>query len=272
MAGNFQNRWAGKWALVTGASAGIGWALAEQLAAKGAHLILVARRTERLQKLAAGLSAKHGVKAEVFTADLVRPEAPAELYAFTAEKGIEVELLVNNAGFGHYGYTHEIPESRLRDMIQLNCSAVMHLTHLYLPGMVERRHGDIMIVSSMAGFHAVPFISTYSATKAFDLIFAEGIAEEVRPFGVCVCALCPGSTTNTEFHQMAQEPRRAFRQAETAEQVARAGIEGLARGKTCVISGRLNRALAISGRLAPRASLSRMAAKMMRPEGGAAKP
>ena len=214
-----------------GGSAGIGWALAGPVAGKGANLVLTARRTERLQKLAAGLSAKHGVKSEVFAADLVRPEAPAEVYAFTADKGIEVGLLVNNAGFGCYGYNHEIPESRLRDMIQLNCSAVVHLTRLYVPGMVERRHGDVLIVASTAAFQAVPFISAYAATKAFDLIFAEGIAEEVRPFGVRVCALCPGST-NTEFQQVAQQPDRAFRAAETAEQVARVGLEGLARGKT----------------------------------------
>jgi short-subunit dehydrogenase len=270
MAGDSQNRWAGKWALVTGASAGIGWALAEQLAEKGAHLVLTARRTERLQKLAAGLSAKHGVKAEVFAADLVRPEAPAEVYAFTAEKGIDVELLVNNAGFGCYGYNHEIPESRLRDMVQLNCSAVVHLTRLYVPGMVERRHGDVLIVASTAAFQAVPFISAYAATKAFDLIFAEGIAEELRPFGVRVCALCPGST-NTEFQQVAQQPDRAFRLAETAEQVARAGLRGLARGKTCAISGRRNRIMVISERLAPRAFVARMAAKVMGPGEGTAK-
>jgi short-subunit dehydrogenase len=266
MASDSENRWAGKWALVTGASAGIGWALAEQLAEKGANLVLTARRTERLQKLAAGLAAKHGVKTEVFAADLVRPEAPAEVYAFTADKGIEVELLVNNAGFGCYGYNHEIPESRLRDMIQLNCSAVVHLTRLYVPGMVERRRGDVLIVASTAAFQAVPFISAYAATKAFDLILAEGIAEEVRPFGVRVCALCPGST-NTEFKQVAQQPDRAFRVAETAEQVARAGLEGLARGKSCVISGRRNRLMVIGERLAPRAFIARMAAKVMGPEG-----
>src|ERR1017187_3308499 len=108
VSGNSPKRWAGKWAVVTGASAGIGLALAEQLAAGGAHLVLTARRTDRLQKLAAGLSPKHGIKAEVFAADLVRPEAPAEILAFTTGKGIEVELLVNNAGFGAFGYVHEI--------------------------------------------------------------------------------------------------------------------------------------------------------------------
>jgi len=266
VAGNSESRWTGKWALVTGASAGIGGALAEQLAEKGAHLVLVARRTDRLQKLAESLSAKHGVQATVFAADLVRPEAPAEVFAFTAEKGIDVELLIANAGFGCYGYNHEISEARLLDMIQLNCSAVVSLTRLFVPGMVARRHGDVMIVSSTAAFQAVPFISAYAATKAFDLIFAEGIAEELRPLGVRVCALCPGST-NTEFKDVAGQPDRTFRIAETAEQVARVGLEGLARGKPCVISGRRNQLMVVSQRLAPRAFVTKMAAKVMGPVG-----
>ncbi len=266
MADDSRNSWAGKWALVTGASAGIGWALAEQLAAGGAHLILTARRAERLHKLAADLAAKCGIKAEVFSADLVRPEAPAEVYAFTAGKGIEVELLVNNAGFGAYGRTNEIEESRLLDMIHVNCSAVVHLTRLYLPAMVERRHGDILIVASTAAFQPVPFIAAYAATKAFDLLFAEAVAEEVRDFGVRVCALCPGST-NTEFQHVAQQPDRAFRRAETAEKVARVGLEGLARGKTCVISGARNSVMITAERLAPRTLITRMAAKVMGPEG-----
>ena len=264
MAGNSLKRWAGKWALVTGASAGIGLALAEQLAAGGAHLVLTARRIDRLQKLAADLSARHGIKVEAFAADLVRPEAPAEILAFTTRKGIEVELLVNNAGFGAFGYIHEIPETRLLEMIQVNCSAVVQLTRLYVPAMVARRRGDVLIVASVAGFQAVPFNSVYAATKAFDLIFAEGIAEELGGFGVRVCALCPGSTT-TEFQEVAQQPDRAFRGAETAEKVARVGLEGLARGKSCVISGTRNQVMMAGERLAPRRFVTRMAGKMMRP-------
>jgi uncharacterized protein len=261
-----RGRWVGKWALVTGASAGIGWALAEQLAAGGANLILTARRSDRLAKLAADLSAKNGITAEIFAADLVEPGAPGEIHAFTSGKGIEVELLINNAGFGAFGYTHEIEESRLLEMIQVNCSTVVHLTRLYTPAMVERHHGDVMIVASTAAFQAVPFIAAYAATKAFDLIFAEGIAEELRPFGVRVCALCPGSTT-TEFQHVAQQPDRAFRVAETAEKVACVGLAGLAAGKSLVISGARNRMMVEAERLAPRSFIAKMAAKMMRPEG-----
>ena len=257
-------RWAQKWSLVTGASAGIGLALTEQLAAAGSNLVLTARRTDRLQKLAADLAAKHGVRIEVFGADLARPEAPHEIFAFTKARNLDIELLVNNAGFGAFGNNHEIPESRLSEMIQVNCSAVVHLTRLFVPAMVERRHGDVLIVASVAAFQAVPFNSVYAATKAFDLIFSEGIAEELRPFGVRVCALCPGSTT-TEFQQVAGQPDRVFRSAETADKVARVGLEGLANGKTCVISGAMNRLMVEAERLAPRRFVAKMAAKMMRP-------
>jgi uncharacterized protein len=258
-------RWKGKWALVTGASAGIGWALAEHLAAGGANLVLTARRVDRLQKLAAELTSKRGIEAEVFAADLTRPEAPAEIHAFTEGRRLDIQLLINNAGFGVFGYTHAIDESRLMDMIAVNCGAVARLTRIYLPRMVERRSGDILIVASTAAFQPVPFISAYAATKAFDLIFAEGLAEEVRPFGVRVCALCPGST-NTEFQQVAHQPDRAFRYAETADKVARVGLQGLAAGKSSVISGGRNRWMVFGERFAPRAFIAKMAAKVMGPE------
>jgi len=264
MAGNGVSKWARRWALVTGASAGIGLSIAEQLAAVGTHLILTARRTDRLSAIAARLASKNGAKVEIFTADLAQPGAAREIFAFTTGKGIEVELLVNNAGFGAFGNTNEIPEERLLDMVEVNCKAVIELTRLYLPGMVARRHGDIMIVASTAAFQPVPFISVYAATKAFDLSFAEGLAEEVRRFGVNVSALCPGPTT-TEFQEVAQQPDRAFRMAETAEKVARVGLEGLARGKSCVISGARNRWMIRAERLAPRSFIARMAGKVIGP-------
>lgn len=263
---SIDDRWRNKWALVTGASAGIGWALAELLAVGGAHLVLTARRTDRLEQLASDLSTKYSIQTEVFPADLTRPATPAEIFAFTSQKGIQIELLVNNAGFGAFGYIHDISESRLLEMVQVNCSAVVHLTRLYAAPMVQRRRGDIMIVASTAAFQAVPFNSAYAATKAFDLIFAEGIAEELRPFGVNVSALCPGPTT-TEFQSVAKQPSRAFKVAETAEKVARTGLEGLAKGKTTVISGAMNRLMMEAERLAPRRFVAKAAAKMMRPEG-----
>ena len=258
-------RWRGKWALVTGASAGIGVALARLLAAGGTNLILTARRRDRLESLAAELSAAHKIRVEIFTADLERSEVPAEIYGFTAGKGIDVDLLINNAGFGHYGRFAESPLEPQMGMVQVNCAAVVHLTHLYLPPMVQRRRGDILILASTASFQAVPYISVYAASKAFDLLFAEGLAEEVRPFGVGVCALCPGSTT-TEFHQVAQQPEHLKRRQETAEKVARVGLEALAAGKSYVISGFANYASAHGERLVPRRFVTRTAAKMFAPK------
>jgi uncharacterized protein len=258
-------RWSGKWALITGASAGIGRALAEQLAAGGTNLVLTARRRDRLEHLASWLANEQGIKTEIYVADLARPEAPGQIRAFVLGKGLEIELLVNNAGFGAYGPFHESPLVRDLEMIQVNCAAVIELTHLFLPEMVARRRGDILIVASVAGFQAVPYISLYAATKAFDLHFAVGVAEEVRKRGVHVCALCPGSTT-TEFREVAGQPPRTFRGAETAEKVARVALRALAQGKSSVISGFKNRFNVEGQRLAPRRLVTRVAASMFEPE------
>jgi uncharacterized protein len=265
MSENWKNRWTGKWALVTGASAGIGLELAKLLAANGAHLVLTARRTDRLEQIATDLKSAHHVNIEVFSADLTQAAAPAQVHAFTTSQKIEVEFLINNAGFGAFGYAHEIPAEKMLEMIQVNCSAVVHLTRLYAPAMVARRHGDILIVASLAAFQPVPFNSAYAATKAFDLLFAEGIAEELRPSGVNVCALCPGSTT-TEFQKVAEQPDRIFKSAETAEKVARVGLEAIAAGKSYVISGVMNNIMKESQRLVPRSLVTKMAANMMRPD------
>ncbi len=257
-------RWRGKWALVTGASAGIGWALAEELAAEGANLVLTARRRDRLETLARQLTEARSIEVEMVAADLGRPEAAAEVFAFTEKNGIAVDLLVNNAGFGAYGEFHRQEPERLLEMIQVNVSAVVAVTRRYLPQMVERRSGHILIVASTAAFQAVPYISCYAATKAFDLLFAEGLAEEVRPYGVRVCALCPGST-ETEFQQVARQPDRTFRYTESPKKVARVGLRALERGRSYVISGLGNYLMAHSERLAPRRLVTRMAAEMFRP-------
>ena len=256
--------WRGEWALVTGASAGIGVALAQELAAGGTHLVLTARRRERLEALAKALSAKYKVKTEVFAADLADPSAPEKIFAFTKEKGIEIDLLINNAGFGHLGEFPSVEKQRLLDMVQVNCNAVVHLTRLYLPEMVARRRGDVLILASTASFQAVPYISTYAATKAFDLLLAEGLAEEMKPYGIRVCALCPGST-ESEFHVVAghEKPKR---KAETAEKVARTGLKALAAGKSYVISGLGNYLGAHGERLVPRRFVTRVAAGMYRPK------
>ena len=258
------SEWKGKWALVTGASAGIGKALAEELALGGANLVLTARRQERLKVLAEELARKHGVKADTFAADLAQNSAPEEIFKFTRGKGIEIQLLVNNAGFGQYGEFHEVATERLLEMVQVNCSAVLQLTRLYLPEMVARRCGDVLIVASTASFQAVPYISTYAATKAFDLLLAEGLAEEMKPHGVRVCALCPGTTTS-EFHELAGHPPHAKGREQTAETVARNGLRALADGKSYLISGLGNYLGAHGERLVPRRLVTRIAAQMFRP-------
>ncbi|HVB99389.1 MAG TPA: SDR family oxidoreductase [Candidatus Dormibacteraeota bacterium] len=258
------NRWQGQWALITGASAGIGWALAELLAKRGTKLVLTARRRERLESLAGKLASEYGATTEIFPVDLAKADGAAELFAFTEGKGIEIDLLVNNAGFGSYGEFHRGSLDWFRNMVQVNVTAVVELTHLYLAGMVARRRGDVMIVASTAAFQPVPYISCYAATKGFDLLFAEGLAEEVRQYGVRVMALCPGST-DTEFMGVAKQPERHFRFAESAEKVAQTGLNGLEAGKTYVISGWLNYLQTHAERLAPRPFVARSAAALLSP-------
>jgi short-subunit dehydrogenase len=258
------SEWKGKWALVTGASAGIGVALAEELAAGGTHLVLTARRLDRLQEVADGLQKKHGIQTHVVAADLAKREAPREIYEFTKEKGLRIDLLINNAGFGQYGEVPQVETQRLLDMVEVNCTAVVYLTRLFLPEMVARRNGDILILASTAAFQAVPYISTYAATKAFDLFFAEGLAEEMKPHGIRVCALCPGST-ESEFHAVADQEQFTARNMETADKVARTGLQALAAGKSYVISGLGNYLGAHSQRLVPRRVVTRVAASMFRP-------
>ena len=257
--------WSGKWALITGASAGIGVALAEELAKGGTNLLLTARRKDRLDALAETLSSAYKVQTEVFPADLAEPAAPEKIFAFTRDKGIEIELLINNAGFGKYGEFPNVEKQRLLDMVQVNCGAVVHLTHLYLREMVVRRRGAILILASTASFQAVPYISTYAATKAFDLLFAEGLAEEMRPYGIRVCALCPGST-ESEFHVVAGQDKFIHR-AESAQKVAQTGLRALADGKSYVISGLGNYLGAHGERLVPRRFVTRIAAGMFKPKG-----
>ena len=256
--------WAGKWALVTGASAGIGVALAEELAAGGTNLVLTARRKDRLDALSQRLAATYKIQAQVFPADLADPAAPEAIFGFVRDKGIETDLLINNAGFGKYGEFHSVAKEPLLEMVQVNCSAVVHLTHLFVQGMVARRRGDILILASTASFQAVPYISTYAATKAFDLLFTEGIAEELQPYGIRVCALCPGST-ESEFHAVAGQAKY-IRRAETAQKVARTGLKALAAGKSYVISGLGNYLGAHGERLVPRRFVTRTAARMFKPE------
>jgi short-subunit dehydrogenase len=258
------DRWRGKWALVTGASAGIGQALAEELAAGGANLVLTARRRQRLAKLKRGLHAEYGIRVETVAADLRDPGGPQAIFDFTEGRGIAVDLLVNNAGVGSYG---EFRDSELEGelgIVQVNCAAVVHLTHLYLAGMEERRSGDILVVASTAAYQGVPYMATYAASKGFDLLFAEALAREVEGYGVRVCALCPGPTTS-EFRQVAGVPDALTAPTERAEDVARAGLRALAAGEHSVVSGFPNRVMVEFHRFASRRFITSAAELLFRP-------
>lgn len=259
------DQWRGQWVLITGASAGIGAVFARDLAAGGANLVLTARRTDRLEQLAAELRQAHKVQIETVAADLEQTSACAEIFAFTQGKGLKIDFLINNAGFGTYGEFAQSDMGRQVGMVRVNCGAVVQLTHLYLPPMIERRRGDILILASTASFQGVPYMAVYAATKAFDLLFAEALAQEVKGHGIRVCALCPGST-ESEFAGVAGAPtERIARKVETAEKVVRVGLDALLAGKHSVVSGLTNALGAQMQRLVPRRLVTGIAEKMFRP-------
>ena len=233
----------GKWALVTGASAGIGAALARELAAHGAKLILTSRRKQRLEALARELAGK-GVETRIVVADLNDPAAPQQIYNATEGAGIAVDILVNNAGLGQYGAFHQSPAEQELSQVRVNCEAVVRLSRLFVPRMVERRRGWVLVVASTASFQPIPYLATYAATKVFDRFFALGLAAEVARFGVKVTALCPGPT-ESEFFQVARA-KVFMRGVQATPDVARRAVAALTRGQRTVIpklSGRLTAGL-----------------------------
>lgn len=256
--------WQGKWAVVTGASAGIGEAIAVELAEAGVNLVLTARRRERLDLLAERLRTRHSIQAQVIVADLSLPQAPQQIFDATEGAGLKVDVLVNNAGFGEYG---EFLRSKLEmevGMVQVNCAAVVHLTRLWVPLMVERRQGAVMIVASTASYQPVPYLATYGATKAFDRMLAEALAEEMKRHGVRVSALCPGPT-ESEFNQVAGGRAGDRRKAQSAAEVARRGLEGLAQGKPWVIPYFAGRLQIFAERFLPRLFVTGAVERAFRP-------
>ena len=256
---------AGKWALVTGASAGIGDALAVELAAAGVNLILTARRTDRLEALSSRLTAEHQIQTMVITDDLADPAAPQRLYDATEGKGIVVDILINNAGFGYYGEFVKGDLAFQRTMVDVNCAAVVDLTRLFLPRMTERKRGDILIVASTAAYQPVAYMATYAATKVFDRFFAEALAEEVGRYGIRVSALCPGPT-ESEFGAVAGVRIGESRKYQSAQEVARLGLEGLVKGKRWVIPYTGGRLQVFMQRFVPRRMVTGAAERMFRPD------
>ena len=253
-------------ALVTGASAGIGEQFAYGLAREHYELVLVARREERLRQVAERARMLGSGRVLTLAADLAHRETPAALHRQLANQNVAIDYLVNNAGFGTRGGFAELPIERELEEIDLNVSALVALTRLFLPAMVARRSGTIINVASTAGYQPVPYMANYAATKAYVISFSLAVAAELRGTGVTMLALCPGSTYS-EFQQVAgtgnaRIPRFMFMDAAT---VAAEGIAAARRGRQLYVNGAMNLVLAQLARLAPRTLVTRVAARLYRP-------
>ena len=255
-----------RWALITGASSGIGAEFAKILAARGMHLILTARRTELLEQLAEELHTRHGTRSEILPGDLSNPEQAGRLVDDVEGRGIEVELLVNNAGFSIVGDVESANVERIMDLVRLNIGALTELTYRILPGMLQRQHGAIINVSSVAGFQPVAYMSAYSASKAYVLHFSEALWAEARDRGVNVMALCPG-TTRTEFFDVAGVPGWLKKQrSQSPEQVVKAALKALEKKRPYTVSGWKNYLLSLAVRLASRRMVVTESMKYFRPK------
>lgn len=256
-----------KVALVTGASAGLGEQFAQCFARDGHDVILVARTASRLEALAARLEQEHQVKAHVIAADLGRPEAPQRIFEEVRTRGLEVEFLVNNAGFGSTGAFLEQDLGREAEMVEVNCTALLKLTHLFARPMKERGRGRILNVASTAGFQPGPYMATYYATKAFVVSFSEALAHELKGSGVTVTCHCPGAT-HTEFASRAgNEKSKLFQRPGVAQasDVAADAYRSMMKGRVLAIHGVLNWLGMESVRLSPRSLVRTIAASLNRP-------
>jgi len=258
-------------ALITGASAGIGAEVARCLARRGHGVTLVARREERLRELATELEGSHGVRAEVLGCDLADPEARDRLAAEIATRELEVEILVNNAGFGGFGTFVELGRERQLEMVRLNVEAVVNLMGRYVPLMEGRGRGAVINVASMAAFQPLPENATYAATKAFVLSLSEATHSELKGGGVTLTTLCPGPV-RTEFADVAgiggaEERTPGFLWMSPAE-VAEQAVSGAEKGRRVVVPGMLNQATAVAGQHSPRMFLLPLAKRIWRQSAG----
>lgn len=250
--------------LITGASSGIGAAFARKLAMRGRNVLLVARSEDKLITLCNELGRMSDIRAQYVVLDLGAADAPAQLFEETQKRGMEIDTLINNAGFGSMGYFDQLDLSEELKMLDVNIRTVVELTHRFLSPMRKRKQGTIVNVASTAGFQPVPFMATYAATKAFVLSFSEALWEENRKHGVHVMALCPG-VTETNFFDASKMDRPPMRAAQSPEEVVAAALRGMARKKSCVISGWANLFMVETERIVPRSVVTRLAGKAMRP-------
>jgi len=243
-----------KIALITGASSGLGKEFARIHASKGGDLVLVARSGDKLEALKSDLQKQYGVSVYVIVKDLSDQYAPKALYDELTEKKIQVEYLINNAGFGDYGLFAETTWEKQLEMINLNITCLTYMTRLFLPHMVEKKDGKILNIASTAAFQPGPTMSVYFATKAYVLSFSEAIANELKGTGITVTALCPGATETGFKTAAALGESNLFKgnQIATSKEVAEFGYAGMMNGKTVVIPGLLNNLLVQSVRFLPR--------------------
>jgi uncharacterized protein len=243
-------------ALITGASSGIGETFARELAASKTNLVLVARSQAKLEQLATELSSKYQIKTTVIPQDLTQTAAGQIVFEKVQAQGLRIDTLINNAGFGDYGAFSDRPLSKLLEMVQLNITAVVELTGLFLPLMQERKQGEIINVSSIAGFQPLPYMSVYAATKAFVLNFSEALWAENKDLGVKILAVCPGPT-ESEFYDRADFPDSATGlngiTMASSEKVVRESLKALNKGQSTVVTGGLSNQLIVNlPRLMPR--------------------
>jgi uncharacterized protein len=250
-----------KIALITGASSGIGQELAYEFAKNGHDMVLIARSAEKLQQLAVDIQSKHAVKTHVLAIDLSNPDAAKAVYDWCMAQNLAIDYLVNNAGFGDFGFFTASDWSKQRQMIDLNITTLTYLTHLFVPAMVARKYGRVMQVASTAAFQPGPTMSVYYATKAFVLHFSEAIGNELTGSGVTVTALCPGATESGFQTAASMEESRLVkgRKLPTSAEVARYGYRAMMKGKSVAIHGWMNYLMANSVRFTPRALVVKVA-------------
>jgi short-subunit dehydrogenase len=250
-------------ALVTGASSGIGRAFAEGLGERGYDLIVTARRRDRLEELSASLRARHsGIRVEIIVADLTETAAPDAITHEVERLGMNVDVLVNNAGYGTHGHFETLPLERERGEITVNVASLVALTAAFLPGMLERGNGGVINVASTAAFQPVPYMAVYGATKAFVRSFSEALHEEVHARGVRVLALCPGPTATEFFDTSVAAPRGPIR---TAREVVKTGLRAYDKGVPVVLDGANNTVMIALSNLLPRRWITKITGRIMRP-------
>lgn len=249
--------------LITGASSGIGMGLAKLFAADGSDLVLVARREDRLNELAEKLKSEHGIEVHVLPKDLSKKTSPKEIFNHLKKEKIEIDVLVNNAGFGSRGTVSELDTDLQVDMVQVNAAALTHLTSLFLPGIIERGQGGILNVGSLAGFQPGPNLAVYFATKAYVLSFTEALAEEISNPNIKVSCFAPGPV-KTEFGEKSDlEDSLLFKVSlMDLEPAVKAGYEGFRKGKTIVIPGLKQQIVPFLNRFTPRLIVRKIAKKL----------